>query len=814
MSTGHTTPAAKRVPRPLKITPPDVPDKPLTERGFDKPVAWLLGRQFIRSLKWIALYAAYKGKLDPRDWMQPSVIEIGAEHNASGDEFWFDYIADTGDGQLPTYNIAYLCLSDIWVRGGEAKRGDDCKLAPDATHDRRLPRGEFLFVGGDTGYHVADYTTLARQFQTPFTWAFKELSARGGPAAPCRSIRPILGIPGNHDYYDQLDGFNRQFRRPAKLAEKPRSGAGPKPKPLLKLPGFSRLQETSYVALRLPHGWWFWGLDTESNAIDFRQREFFCGIAGRSRKWVEDFEDVSYAEAEAPDASADEARHKVFRVPKRLIVATPEPTTYFGKYAEEDARLTQTFKSLGLEPAFLERNDGRLAGGMCRLDISGNYHYYARYWGDDGRPPERGAERGNYASVVSGLGGAFLHPSQTRGGPLAERAIYPKPADSRLEVAKRIFKPWKIATGGYIWLVGALLALIIYAAGAYAPSTRGLFDHFVLGRALGVTQQRVVELTSPLSWREAGDAPLQMTGVSEQFAGSLKLLGAFAVAMFFGVLAIRYPKKLFEKTFKRPVGWWEYLPMYAWTALAAATLCAGVWRYGVWPLGATVFDIVFTLAVVLTFVGLVAAAVFVGGEFYGVPGKVGFAALGLVHAVLQIASPFLILRLGDLRALWAVGAAILVFVVIGHLIVRSHRLVRWRLQGPVLLAAWLLYGAAVLAAPLWRPDLKATLIAGGRLPLALFVVWVGFFGALMSCIWFGWYVAVSLAFDGHNNEAGGAARIEKFKQLIRFRIDRDGLTGYVIGFKDPKVDAGAVKATLVDVFHVRPRPEEPGGGGV
>ena len=32
----------------------------------------------------------------------------------------------------------------------------------------------------------------------------------------------------------------------------------------LTLPGFSEVQETSYVALKLPFGWWMWGLDTES----------------------------------------------------------------------------------------------------------------------------------------------------------------------------------------------------------------------------------------------------------------------------------------------------------------------------------------------------------------------------------------------------------------------------------------------------------------------------------------------------------------------------------------------------------------------
>ena len=38
--------------------------------AFEPPVSWLFGRQFIANLKWILLYTAFKGKLDPRDWMK------------------------------------------------------------------------------------------------------------------------------------------------------------------------------------------------------------------------------------------------------------------------------------------------------------------------------------------------------------------------------------------------------------------------------------------------------------------------------------------------------------------------------------------------------------------------------------------------------------------------------------------------------------------------------------------------------------------------------------------------------------------------
>src|SRR6267142_357106 len=98
--------------------PKGIPPKP-DPKDFEPPVAWLFGRQLIANLKWIMLYTAFKGKLDPRDWMNPNIIkprrpatqlndsqqslEDGRVESVSIDEseeeFWFDYIADTGDGQ-------------------------------------------------------------------------------------------------------------------------------------------------------------------------------------------------------------------------------------------------------------------------------------------------------------------------------------------------------------------------------------------------------------------------------------------------------------------------------------------------------------------------------------------------------------------------------------------------------------------------------------------------------------------------------------------------------------------------------------------
>ncbi|HET8669313.1 MAG TPA: hypothetical protein VFM05_01445, partial [Candidatus Saccharimonadales bacterium] len=315
---------------------PGIPPKP-KPKDFAKPVAWLFGRQFIATFKYVLLYTAFKGKLDSRDWMKNEVIDVERLLKESGKDteadFWFDYISDTGDGQRAMYSIAYLCMSDL-VFSSSPQLGEVGKFVSNQSRDELasktlLPRGSFLFVGGDTSYHISDYGTLANRFQNPFWWAFQDLD---GNASVENQRRLIFGIPGNHDYYDSLDGFNRQFRRPSTADELiPNQRA-----PLLMLPTFVRTQETSYVALHLPHDWWFWGLDTENGEIDFRQLEFFTSI----------------------------------RKPDKLIVATPEPTIAFGKYPDAEANQSKTFDALGLERPFLKGNSNKqVPNNKCRVDL-------------------------------------------------------------------------------------------------------------------------------------------------------------------------------------------------------------------------------------------------------------------------------------------------------------------------------------------------------------------------------------------------------------------------------------------------------------
>jgi hypothetical protein len=66
------------------------------------------------------------------------------------------------------------------------------------------------------------------------------------------------------------------------------------------------------------------------------------------------------------------------------------------------------------------------------------------------------------------------------------------------------------------------------------------------------------------------------------------------------------------------------------------------------------------------------------------------------------------------------------------------------------------------------------------------------------------YFSVSVAFNAHGNEAGGAARIAKFQQFIRFRVTKNGLTGFVIAIEKPELRGSKLEPRIVDEFTIAP----------
>lgn len=993
--------------------------KPGPKRKFEKPVAWLLGRQLMASLKLTLLYTAFGSKIDARDWMDakvfPSDNKVEAENAwktmharekdsgrkekaaregeredfwAERGDFWFDYISDTGDGMKATYSIAYLCLSNLWVQDlweqkppGDIEVGLEHQGPKEGEELEQLPRGEFLLVGGDTSYHMADYSSLHTRFQLPFRWAYQDLNQDLGKveAKPTdeekeknlRNLRPIFGIPGNHDYYDMLDGFRRQFRVPTRSRSEDKRYENEFDSSQLQIPTFRRFQETSYIALRLPFEWMLWGLDTEVGKLDERQRDFFKGVNNGS-------------------------------MPKKLIVCTSAPTTVFGKFADkEDEKSAKAFLQLDLPRPFLESENGnglkqgkrdkaampekperKLGDDEIRLDLAGDVHHYARYWGPPSPntqptrshvPHREPLSATNYASVMSGLGGAFHHPSTTYVDEIREQALYPQEDDSRAAVAGQIFNPWRVVKGGGVWLVGGIIALMLAFATIVNTSSRPAIhnvspfnwlgitepDHYdatissnseakkeqanvrtSVWRMIGITQERwtpqlpdrpdckttdVLErpvylwgkcktvwpneymvgfymllATIPLmiaaifatrklyetsekqqevleEARKADkpeDRPTKSQNVSivrkvnwtlglltlltivvaaagllaieayrdfiTPFGNSLLVLLTISWAATATYLSITYSDWLSEQAAKRTIRKRDWIITWVLSAAAVIGLIIGLWIFGKNNLAAyLVSDIIFVVIVTAIPLLLYFVATSIGGALHtGAKKWIGMGSLGLWHGLLQLGVAIFMIKKGTWLTVILAVSMVLIFWLIGRNLMRFNR--PWWLT-----FAWIEFGSILLLLPplVYHGLIKyRDYVPRGLLdvffwphafdpaqPFSTYEWWIslggwgqlapillaGVFGALLSCVWLGWYFGVSLGFNSHNNEAGGAARIENYKQFVRIRLTRNSLTGYVIavndvsmigepveGNKEVKKTGRYLKPKLIDVFHL------------
>lgn len=416
----------------------------------------------------------------------------------------------------------------------------------------RLPRGAFLFVGGDTTYHVADYASLGGRFQTVFEWAYKDLLT---DKLADRTIsweqkrRPIFGLPGNHDYYDMLDGFGRQFRRAITGEFSFLKLSGRSMTPQLRLRAFKRFQTASYIALQLPFDWWFWSVDSELERVDIRQQEFFK--RSQVESLVNELRRELQREPEPEELEArgftlhDFEKSGVWPMPAKLIVATSEPTTVDGRRAGEDDKTSRAFSVLNLTRPFLYRGLGGIEGSWkkaeqesnahepaCRLDISGDTHYYARYWGDDTQGLGEGLSAPNYASVVSGGGGASMSPTHADAGEVAAQALYPPKELATKIINQRLFNPWFVARGGKVWLIGMTLAALVYF-GANYPESHYRFTSSLLDRLPGISA-----------------TTFYLEGTASQSLQALKLASLLLVSLVAILSSGVYSKWLFKRLTK------------------------------------------------------------------------------------------------------------------------------------------------------------------------------------------------------------------------------------------------------------------------
>src|SRR5262245_22233299 len=413
-------------------------------RGTQAPFAirWFGMTALAGHLRHLLAATAASSNFDLRDWMRPTpaavlLDRVGQVLGAStsedtlserlGRDIWIDFVADTGDDYEVSVAVGRILFNEYELSGEE---------------QRILPRGDLLVFGGDTAYPLASANELERRLLSPWNAVLQE-------DANHDRNRVLLGIPGNHDWYDGLDGFCRLFRRSALADLAPAAGSDRaasstyssservegylkrqlhldeltesmrlaeeaieslrallqrstvKSRSRLGLRGYYSVQEASYWALPLAPGLDLWGVDRQLREADFRQRVFF-----------------SQRRAEAQ--------------PPRILFVAPDPALAYGDPNEPGEKL--------LDACDLSLDSDRV------FYLTGDIYHYERL------------VVGRSLHVIAGGGGAFLHGSRFAQGSGAVPAefVYPDRTHS-LQLA--LGMPIRLAAGTAGFLPHGLFAL-------------------------------------------------------------------------------------------------------------------------------------------------------------------------------------------------------------------------------------------------------------------------------------------------------------------------------------------------------------------
>ncbi|KAI9914831.1 hypothetical protein PsorP6_007924 [Peronosclerospora sorghi] len=391
----------------------------------------------------------FLGRFDMRTMqraLHPKDEDYCFDHLSEKDDVWLDFMADCGDGFNSSYQIARLLAQpQLEVEWDAPERGKP-------TTKRVLPRGDALVIGGDLAYPHPDSHTYETRLFRCFEYAMKPppwyhpsaLSTHKTLPAGCAALRDYKGpsvfaIPGNHDWFDGLNTFTRYICQ--------RDWLG----------GWFLPQKTSYFSLKLPHGWWLFGVDLAlENDIDSAQ----CGF----------FERVVQSQVGPTDA---------------VIVLTHEPRWLLNVYENKsnvDGKLAYL-----IEHVLQGRVTLRLAGdihnymrhslvndkqnvlkrrvsmhiddtNMQRKKVAASrprrhsfsspvHHHFPHMQADD--PEEHDPTHVHRAAehlIISGGGGAFLHPTHissrrlvSNGGTYEHQKCYPPAHISRRYALLNVF---------------------------------------------------------------------------------------------------------------------------------------------------------------------------------------------------------------------------------------------------------------------------------------------------------------------------------------------------------------------------------------
>lgn len=500
----------------LGLAPPDRhrtnfhegPEQDLKNKGVPRATAWFGFRSFWGHLRRFAASAIATEDVDTRDWMEPTpphalVTKVARglgieERGASlvdclGRDVWVDFVADSGDD------------GELGVRFGHMLFRDYRACDPlDPDNEIHLPRGDILLHGGDVAYPVATEDEIHNRLIVPWNRALREMGDDDTP-------RVLLGIPGNHDWYDGIDGYARMFRE-RHFAEEPEaqtepldlkwlgralqyvgqfvSGETVKKTKALVLAGYRPVQRSSYFILPVTSTLHFYGVDRQLRRVDYRQKRFFLD-------WFKSH----------PDAAR--------------VIFVHDPILPFGVPSKAGM---QTLRALRLSPEY-----------EPHLCFAGDIHHYRR------------ETLGRSTHVTAGGGGAFVHPV-----PLSDHDR--APADRQWpgpEQCKALLRkvPLHVATGRSGLIAHGVLLLLfapLLGIGGGIAGREGLLGaSIVAGVFTAIVLFLIAAPRSPKLWHVGALSTLSGAVVGLLPSGTLLAVERFADALhlpantwFWGLLAL------------------------------------------------------------------------------------------------------------------------------------------------------------------------------------------------------------------------------------------------------------------------------------
>ena len=308
-------------------------------------VAWLHPLQLIRTSYHVWLSTTAKEYIDRRETLA-ALDRIAVERAAypvsslypchtydaelpqklAKEGICIDYVADIGDSWNATYAVSKLIATP--------------KLKVTGLADE-LPAAACVVLGGDLVYPTPSRDRYRRKMRSALVGA-RPGSPKGTPAPN------LFAIPGNHDWYDGLTNFVREFCQGGTMG------------------GWFLSQRRSYFAVRLTPGWWLWGIDIALDTrIDPPQQAYFQSIVRGDR--------------------GEPGRR--FRPNDNIILCTAKPA-----WLEGEGRVTEDHRNLSHFVREMEKH-----GGCVRVVLSGDLHHYSRFENRDGDQ-----------LITAGGGGAYL----------------------------------------------------------------------------------------------------------------------------------------------------------------------------------------------------------------------------------------------------------------------------------------------------------------------------------------------------------------------------------------------------------------------